>query len=233
MDTRGTTPAPGVVVLIGGDEVPQAQPAFGSARIIAADSGLDLAERLGVTPDLVVGDLDSVTPGALARARDAGVEIRTAPEDKDETDLELALGAAWEHLRGRSGTPLWVVGGAGGRLDHLVGNLAVMTGPRWRHFEITGWIGTSRVDVIRSSRRLTGQPGLQASILAWHGDAEGVTTAGLEWSLRRTTVPAGSGWGTSNRFVGDEATVSLIRGTVTVITHDLPDALWPGAGDER
>ena len=227
MDTRGPTPEPGVVVLIGGDEVRQARPWFGSARVIAADSGLDLAERLGITPALVVGDLDSVTPAALERAREAGIEIRTAPEDKDETDLELALGAAWEHLRGRSGTPLWVIGGAGGRLDHLVGNLAVMTGPRWRHFEITGWMGTSRVDVIRSSRRLTGQPGLPASILAWHGDAEGVTTAGLEWPLHRTTVPAGSGWGTSNRFVGEEATVSLIRGSLTVITHDLPEALWP------
>ena len=227
MVTRGSHPEPGVVVLIGGDEVRQAHPWFGSARVIAADSGLDLAERMGITPDLVVGDLDSVTPEALRRARAAGVEVRTSPEDKDETDLELALAAAWEHLRGRSGTSLWVIGGAGGRLDHLAGNLAVMTGPRWRHFEITGWIGTARVDVIRSSRRLSGVPGLQASILAWHGDAEGVTTAGLEWPLHRTTVPAGSGWGTSNRFVGDEATVSLIRGTVTVITPDLPEELWP------
>jgi thiamine pyrophosphokinase len=205
MDKPGATPAPDAVVLI-----------------VAADSGLDLAERLGVVPDLVVGDLDSVTPEALARAEAAGVEIRRSEPLKDETDLELALAECWTSARGRVGTHLWVVGGIGGRLDHLVANLAVITSPRWRHFEITAWMGTSRVDVVNSSRRLQGQPGLEVSLLAWHGDAEGVTTSGLEWPLRRATLKAGSGLGTSNRFSGDEATVSLLRGTVTVICHELP-----------
>jgi len=215
-----------VAVLLGGEAVAQAHPPLGAARIIAADAGLDLAERLGVTPHLVVGDMDSVTPGALERARAAGVEIVTRPTDKDETDLELALAEAWSGLRGRSGASVVVLGGAGGRLDHLAANLAVLTGPRWRHVQITAWMGTSRVDVVHTSRTLRGVAGMEVSILAWHGAAEGVTTTGLRWPLHRATLEPGSALGTSNRFTGDTATVSLVRGTVSVISHDVPASLW-------
>jgi thiamine pyrophosphokinase len=215
-----------VAVMLGGEAVPQALPPLDGARIIAADGGLDLAERLGLHADLVVGDMDSVTPDALERARLAGAEVVSHPPDKDETDLELALAAAWGGLRGRTGASVVVLGGAGGRLDHLAANLAVLSGPRWRHVRITAWIGAARVDVVHTSRRMTGVPGMEVSILAWHGPAEGVTTTGLEWPLHRATLAPGSARGTSNRFTGDTATVSLVRGTVTVIAHDVPTSLW-------
>ncbi len=219
-----------VAVLLGGEPVEQAVPPLDGARVIAADGGLDLAERIGVVPDLVVGDMDSVTPEALERARSAGVEIDAHHPAKDETDLELALAAAWAGLRGRSGASVVVLGGAGGRIDHLAANLAVLTGPRWRHVQLTAWLGTSRVDVVHTSRTLAGVEGLVVSILAWHGPAEGVTTTGLEWPLHRATIQPGSALGTSNRFTGDTATVSLVRGTVSVIAHDAPTSLWAEGG---
>ncbi len=219
-----------VAVLLGGEAVHQAVPSLDGARVIAADGGLDLAERIGVVPDLVVGDMDSVSPDALERARAAGVEIEEHPSGKDETDLELALAAAWTGLRGRSGASVVVLGGAGGRIDHLAANLAVLTGPRWRHVQLTAWLGTARVDVVHTTRTLAGVEGLEVSILAWHGPAEGVTTTGLEWPLHRATLQPGSALGTSNRFTGDTATVSLVRGTVSVIAHDVPASLWAEGG---
>ncbi|HUR49162.1 MAG TPA: hypothetical protein VMY88_06485, partial [Acidimicrobiales bacterium] len=57
--------------------------------VIAADSGLDLAEAIGIRPDIVVGDLDSASPAAIARARNHGSEIEAHPAGKDQTDFEL------------------------------------------------------------------------------------------------------------------------------------------------
>src|SRR4051794_11129628 len=86
------------------------------AFVIAADSGLDHAETLGLDVGLVLGDLDSVSKEALDRARGAGIEIDEHPIAKDETDLELALATAtargFEHIV--------VVSGGAGRLDHLL-----------------------------------------------------------------------------------------------------------------
>ena len=64
-----------------------------AAVVVAADSGLDLARRLGIRPTLVVGDFDSVTRDALMWAAEEGIEMVPFPTDKDETDLDLAIGA--------------------------------------------------------------------------------------------------------------------------------------------
>src|SRR5687768_773226 len=93
-----------------------------SALVIAADSGLDHAHALGFAVDVVVGDLDSVTPDALARARDDGADVEPHPSEKDETDLELALRRAVTLGVQR----VTVVGGGGGRHDHLLANALVL-----------------------------------------------------------------------------------------------------------
>ena len=90
------------------------------AWIVAADSGLDQAMRLGLRVDLVIGDMDSVSPAALAAAEEQGVVVERHPRQKDATDLELAIDAAVQ--RGyRSAS---IIGGTGGRpgLNQAGGN---------------------------------------------------------------------------------------------------------------
>ncbi len=58
---------------------------------VAVDGGLHHLKRLGIKPQLLIGDLDSVSAGELAEAMDAGIEIQRFPPEKDQTDLELAL----------------------------------------------------------------------------------------------------------------------------------------------
>jgi len=87
--------------------------------VIAADSGLDLAESLGLSVDLVIGDMDSVSAQALHRAEVASIDIERHPRAKDQTDLELAMSEAIA----RGATAIHVMVGAGGRLDHAAANL--------------------------------------------------------------------------------------------------------------
>jgi thiamine pyrophosphokinase len=206
------------VVYVNGEPGPQAVPVLDRVDVaIAADAGLHLAAQLGHHVDLLVGDLDSVSAQDLASARAAGIEIDEHPPDKDDTDLGLAI----DHVRRAGAERLVVLGGAGGRLDHLAANLAALSGPRLEGIEVEAYLGEARVDVIRDRRVLVGRPGMIVSLLAWGGAALGVSTEGLRWPLESATLDVGSALGTSNEFVAETAVVSVSSGVVTAITPDV------------
>ena len=97
-----------------------------TAIVVAADSGLHLAETLGLHVDRIVGDLDSADPDLVEAAVARGAVIERHPAEKDATDLELALDAAVREGAQR----VVVVGGGGGRLDHFLANVLLITTPR-------------------------------------------------------------------------------------------------------
>ncbi len=152
------------------------------AFVIAADSGLQQADVLCVPVDLLVGDLDSVDPGRLDAARAAGTRVEQHPAEKDETDLELALDAAAT----RGARAVTVVGGHGGRLDHLLANLTVLASPRWAGFKLDAWLGAAHVVVVRDEATLVGEPGSLVTLVALGGSAAGSAPKGCatRWSTR-------------------------------------------------
>ncbi len=181
--------------------------------VVAADSGLHLAEAAGLVPDVVVGDMDSVESRVLERAAAAGARIEHHPADKDATDLELALAEAWR------GTPerVVVIGSADGRLDHLLGVVAAVAEPPPGAAEVTAWVGPHMVLPVHRRRTVDGTPGSLVSLLAVGGPAVGVRTTGLRWTLDGDDLVPFSGRGLSNRFTGTEATVELSDGVLVVI----------------
>src|SRR5262249_7408219 len=177
---REIVDAPRAVALVfaGGDPVDEdvaARLPTGAATVVAADSGVEHALALGCTVDLVVGDFDSADPDAVDAAVTAGAEVRRYPQAKDKSDLELALDAA--HERGAS--RLIVVGGAGGRLDHLLANMLLLASPSFADVEVEAMVGRARVTVIRRVARLTGSRGDLCSLFAVGGPARGMRTSGL------------------------------------------------------
>lgn len=102
------------------------EPLLENAAIIAADSGLNAAKAYDMKPDFFLGDMDSVSAEATAwfKSKCNAKSIETFPTDKDFSDTELALKKA-ESL----GTDFTVlIGGSGGRLDHLLGVLELFKG---------------------------------------------------------------------------------------------------------
>jgi thiamine pyrophosphokinase len=182
------------------------------AIVIAADSGLDHAIALGLRVDRVIGDLDSVSPGALAAAERAGTRIERHPAAKDATDLELALDAA-RQVADR----IVVVGGAAGRLDHLLGTALLLGSPAYADVEVLAHLGPATVHVVRGAAVLTGAAGEQLSLLPLHGPAHGVVTAGLKYPLHKETLYPGSTRGVSNEFSETTAEVRLASGVLLVV----------------
>jgi thiamine pyrophosphokinase len=186
----------------------------GDAWVVAADSGLDRARALGLRVDRVVGDMDSVSHEALAEATAAGIAERH-PEAKEATDLDLAVDVALATRPGR----LVVIGSAGGRLDHLLALISVLTGPRLVGVAVEAVLGPARLVVLRGAgqARLPGAPGDLVTLLPAGGPVLGVTTAGLLYPLDDEDLPVGTSRGVSNEVASAPASVRVRAGVLVAV----------------
>jgi thiamine pyrophosphokinase len=183
------------------------------AFVIAADSGLEHAAALGLEVAVVVGDMDSVDPDALAAAAAAGTQVERHPQAKDATDVELALDLALD----RRPRHVVVVTGEGDRLDHTLAVALLLATPRTAGVAVEGWLGCAHLTVVRDRADLAGTRGDLVTLLALHGPAEGVTTEGLLYPLDGETLGPGSSRGVSNEMLADDATVWVRSGVVVAV----------------
>ena len=203
------------IVLADGDPVAPPIPLPADATVIAADGGLRLSPILGLPVDVVVGDMDSVSPADLKAAEQAGARIERHRTDKDATDLELALDAA---ITGGA-IEITVVGGTGGRLDHLLANAQLLASDRYTGVELR-WLTGAEIVVVCDHMRpalIEGTPGELVSLVPVGGTAGGVVTTGLRWGLEGEDLVFGSTRGISNELSDDRATVSLREGRLLVV----------------
>ncbi len=216
----------------GRDGLDAAWPGWSDAigLVVAADGGAVGAERLGLSIDLVVGDMDSLDADHLARLRGAGITVEQAPIDKDESDTELAVRAALA----RGARRLTIVGAFGGRrLDHTLANIGLLLLPELGEREAELLDATTRLTVLRAPddagrsvrRELPGRVGDLVSLLPFGIDAQGVTTEGLRYPLAGGTLLAGPARGLSNVRLRPDAAVTLGRGILLVV--ESPATLVP------
>jgi thiamine pyrophosphokinase len=202
------------IVVAGGDRDLDSVPAaWSDALVIGADSGIDFAHALGLTVDVAVGDMDSVSAEGLQRAEADGARVDRHPAEKDKTDLELALDAA----RQADVTDVLVIGVGGGRLDHLLANVLLLASPMWASCRITACAGSARLHVLRGGEpaaELAAHVGELLTLLAIGGEARGITTSGLRYPLRDEPLAAGTSRGVSNVVESTPVTVELKDGTV-------------------
>jgi thiamine pyrophosphokinase len=208
-----------VVVVCGGPDRPSGVVLPEGAVVVAADGGVALASALGWPVDVAVGDFDSVSREALAAAG----RLERHPASKDASDLELALRVAVRLGAER----IVVVGGGGGRLDHLLGVVLVLAADAFARVRVDGQIGGAAVHVVRDERRFEGTPGELLSLFAVHGPAFGVLTEGLVYPLRGETLEPGASLGLSNVFAESRARVAVERGAVLVVRPS--GSVWAGS----
>lgn len=211
--TPPTDPKVTVVVVAGGDPPTPEEIARLPANpiVVAADSGLDHALAAGLTVAVAVGDMDSVSPEALTNAEQSGTRIERHPPDKDQTDLELAL-----ELATRLADRVIVIGAGGGRLDHLIGNLAVLASTAWAGVEIEAWLGNAQAVIVHAHRTLEAEPGDTVSLFALGGSAR-VTTTGLAWPLNDEEFEPLTSRGVSNRATTSSPQLSVHEGVILAV----------------
>ena len=201
------------LLLLGGAGPPRAVAAPYLDRagvVVAADSGFDLAVQLGVRPDLVVGDLDSVTRRSEL-ARLPAERVRPANPDKALTDAELGLQALAERGCGR----IVVAGGGGGRFDHQLAVLGLFErDPRLRVWLTAG----EHMEAVAGRASFRGQRGSTVSLFPLSGTADGLSSRGLRWPLDGIRLRRGHA-SVSNVVVADEWQVAVESGRLLVVRN--------------
>jgi thiamine pyrophosphokinase len=175
---------------------------------VAADSGFDLAGRLDLEPDMLVGDLDSITPSKRLREFPKA-RIRRYPRHKDESDAEIGLRLFWEMGIERA----VVAGGGGGRLDHLLALVALFE----REKRPSAWYtAREEVLVVEGTHTVSECKGQTVSFFPLGGFASRMSSAGLRWPLDGLEWERGD-VGLSNVFERDRCSISVGRGRLLMV----------------
>ncbi len=183
--------------------------------ILAADGGARHCLRLNLVPEQVIGDFDSLSEAEIDQLQAAGATISRHPRRKDETDLELALCQAME----RHPEAILIFGALGARWDMSFSNLLLLAEPKFSGPTIQLLHGHQTISLLRSGQTLTleGQPGDTVSLIPLRGDANGITTQGLEYALSDGTLRFGASRGVSNVMQAERANVQLDQGLLVVV----------------
>ena len=200
--------------IVGGGDFFGIRPTGEGDFIIAADKGLLYLQNLGITPNLVIGDFDSL--GYIPRAK----RVSRHPVNKDASDMELALQRAANYRH----TDIYVYGGIGGRLDHTLANLQLFAAYSERGFYVTGIAEGFAIRCVTGPDVFTLPDNVEkgtVSVFAANDRAEGVIERGLEYSLDDEPLTNRTSLGLSNELIGQEATIAVESGTLYVF-YPLP-----------
>ena len=183
--------------------------------LIAADGGARHCLSLGLLPNVVIGDFDSLTEGELLELEKAGAEILRHPAHKEQTDLELAL------LEARQYKPeeIMIFGAMGARWDMSLANLMLLAHPDFFPSKMRILDGTQEISLLRDgqSMQIHGQKGDTVSLIPIMGDAKGIYTQGLEYPLVNGRLRFGTARGVSNVMQAKKARVQLEEGLLLVV----------------
>ncbi len=184
-------------------------------RLICADAGAAHAIAMGVMPDLVVGDLDSLNPDHCTMLEAAGVRFEVYPKLKDKTDLELAL-----HLAVAEGAArIDLLGTQGGRLDQSLANLLLLARPEWQTVRLHVIEGDQTAWVVRSGQAsvVSGAIGDSLSLLPLTPEVGGVSLSGVRWPLSDRTLRLGDTLTISNELIEASARVEVGTGLLLIV----------------
>jgi thiamine pyrophosphokinase len=187
--------------------------------IIAADGGALHCRMLGVKPQVVIGDFDSLQPEDLTALQADGVQLLRFPSHKDETDLELAF----QYARKQGCEQILLIAALGARWDMSIANILLAAHPTYQGIQVRVVDNLQELMLLRGGESLTlhGQAGDTLSLIPLNTRAQGITTQGLEYALNNENLEFGSPRGVSNVFSAESASISLHQGLlICVVIHN-------------
>lgn len=188
--------------------------------VIAADAGLEVLRPLHISPNAVVGDLDTVDKKVLEEYQNRpGIEFEIHKPEKDETDTELALLTA-----ARQGCEaVDILGALGGRMDHAIGNIQLMYQFFCQGMEVNIYDARNRLYLLGGHKVFHREEvyGKYISFLPMTETVEGLTLRGFKYPLQRRTIGLGTSLCISNELKREEGILELEKGVLLCVeAHD-------------
>ena len=182
--------------------------------LVGVDGGTEHCLAMGLTPHLVVGDMDSLNGEQLERLAREGVRMDIHPAAKDKTDLELAMDVAVAN----GVSEVLLVGIWGGRLDQSLANLLLLGRYASRlRVRFTDGLEHGTMLVGEDELEIKGAKGSVCSLIPISGLVNRVSVRGMQYPLRNALIHQGDTLGVSNRIIEPKASVSIGQGMLAVV----------------
>lgn len=184
--------------------------------IIGCDGGTQHAIDLGLTPHVILGDMDSVSDELKKKLEDKKVKLIQFPTKKDNTDAELALMYAIK----QGCNEIILTGILGTRIDHMLATIHMLANPKFKNIYLRIIEGNQNMYIVRKSIKITGKKGDIASLIPLNGNSTGITTKNLAYTLQGETLQGWQTLGISNVMTKNTATISLANGVLLVVHQE-------------
>ncbi len=179
-----------------------------SDYIISVDGGAGHLRKIGINPDILIGDFDSANSQDLDYYINKGINVSKFPVEKDMTDSELAI----EKVLELGATEVVFLGALGTRIDHSFANIMLLK--KMLDIGLRGSIADEHNELYMfdSNFSISKKEGRKLSLIPITETVTGVSTRGLKYPLVNATMVLGTSWGISNEFEEEVAFVSIDSG---------------------
>ncbi len=181
-------------------------------KIICADGGTRHAINMKLTPDVIIGDMDSSAAQYIDYFSKKGVEVIKYSKDKDKTDTHICVEFALAFS-----TEIVLLGATGSRIDHMIANISLLKLGIERNIPIRMIDNKNHISMISDSISLEGSKGDFFSLIPFSEKVEGICTSGAHYELKDAEMELGDPYGVSNYFEGNKVEVSIKKGYLLVI----------------
>lgn len=173
--------------------------------VICADSGYDRAKAFGISPNVIIGDMDSIKEAPSSENK------IVYPARKDFTDSELVVQYALDN----GYDEILMFGMIGTRMDHSLANLTLLKQTKGTRAVIID--ANNEIYLAENEFTLSGNVGDTVSIIPFEGDVSGITTEGLDYPLEDGTVKSGTTLGISNVMTAKTCKITIKSGCAFII----------------
>jgi thiamine pyrophosphokinase len=184
--------------------------------IICADGGIKTALKLGILPNVLLGDFDSVTKAEIAGFKDK-IKIIPFEKRKDYTDVHLCMKYAIENNHRQ----ITLFGVLGTRADHSLVNVYLLKYALDNQANAKIVNEFNEIFLLNNFIRLNGVKNKTISVLPYTDKIEGICLKGMSYPLVNATMTKENPYGVSNYAVEDTVEINISGGTaIIVITQD-------------
>lgn len=175
--------------------------------LICADGGLNYLNSIGIIPNLIVGDFDSVDITLLEKYK--GVNTKKFPTEKNFTDTEIAI----EEAIANGCREIIIFGATGTRLDHTIANILLIERYIKKGVSIEIVDNNNFISILNKDIKINKKEGYYLSIVPITEYIDGITLKGMKYPLYNVRVERGSTLCISNEIIDDIAEINIKIGT--------------------
>lgn len=180
--------------------------------LIGIDGGSNILRDLGIVPNLILGDMDSISKENYNYFAEQDTEFLIFPKNKDKTDTQIAI----EHAIENGFNEIYVINETGNRLDHFISNIYMLV-KFYKQVDIKIVNNRNLIFLSDSEFELEGHPGQYISLIPLNEKVTAASSEGLKFPIIDTVLIRGETTGVSNEFIEDTCFVKISSGTLIVI----------------